>query len=53
MLPNLPIIKVLLAIMGNMGRVDVATPKMSVNGASRMLCVASCKIEGLCGGVYP
>jgi hypothetical protein len=44
---HVSIIKVFPAFMGNMGRVNVATPKMSVNGASVILGAASCKNEEL------
>jgi len=53
MLPHLPIIAYLLTFMGNMGTVDVAPTQMSINGASIILCVASCIIQGLCCGIYP
>jgi len=53
MLPHLPIIDVLPAIMGNTGRVNVTTPEMSINSASTILGVASCIIEVVCCGIYP
>ena len=52
-LPHLPIIYVLPASMGNMGRVDVATPSMNINRASTILGVASGIIDGVYCGIYP
>jgi hypothetical protein len=49
MLPHLPIFPVLLVFMGNMGSVDIGIPKMSVNGTSTIVGVASYIIKVLCG----
>jgi hypothetical protein len=51
--PHLPVIEVLPTVMGNMGIVNVVTPKMRVNRASRILGVPSCTIDELCTDVYP
>ena len=51
MLLDLPIIVVLPTFMGNMGRVDVITPRMSVNRGSTISGVESCIIEGVCCGI--
>jgi hypothetical protein len=49
---HIPIIKDLLTLMGNIGRVDVATPQMRIMGALTILGIAPCIIQGLCSDIY-
>ena len=64
MLLHSPIIEVLPTFMGNMGRVDVATPRISVNRASTepqqmvnkastIFIMASVLTKGLCYRIRP
>ena len=49
-------IEVLAALLGNMVRVDIATPnnerQQTPSRALTILGIASCVIQGLCYGVY-
>ena len=50
---HLALIEVLPTCVGSMGRVDIGTPKISINRVATILCVASCIIEGVYCGIYP
>jgi len=53
MLPHWPKIEKLPSFMGNAGRVGFTTPRITVNGASTILKVASWIIERMCCGIDP